>query len=151
MIAILTKHSVLTSSFKGLAPSSYCIPILKTHQIGVLALPSEMQNCIKGGRDWIHLTFGHLGTYAEQVCSAQENRRFVPTFYFDNLHIVWCTFDRGGAVHGDAIDYQRDPWKICALVLHFLFHGTDYDGFLGHLDDAIDGLRSIRPCREFRT
>ena len=70
-------------------------------------------------------TFGQLGTYAEQVFSAQENRRFVPTFYFDNLHIVWCTFDRGGAVHGDAIDYQRDPWKICALVLHFLFDGTD--------------------------
>ena len=70
-------------------------------------------------------TFGQLGTYAEQVFSAQENRRFLQTFYFDDLHLVWCTFDRGGAVTGDAVDYHRDPWKLCALVLHFLFEGKD--------------------------
>ena len=70
-------------------------------------------------------TFGKFGTYAEQVFSAQENRRFVPSFHFDNSRLGWCTFDRGGAVQGDAVDYHRDPWKLWALVLHFLFHVKD--------------------------
>ena len=70
-------------------------------------------------------TFGQLATYAEQVFSAQENRRFLYTFYFDNLHLVWCTFDRGGGMYGDAVNYQRDPWKLCGLVLHLLFDGKD--------------------------
>ena len=107
----------------------------------------EWSSCVAIGDVKLHQgrkkmdTFGQLGTYAEQVFSAQENRRFIPTFYFDNSHIVWCIFDRGGAVHGDAVNYQRDPRKLCALVLYFLFNGTD----LG-MDTSIryeDGLTLI--------
>jgi hypothetical protein len=100
-------------------------------------------------------TFSQLGTYAEQVFSAQENRRFVYTFYFDNFRLVWCTFDRGGAVHGDAVNYHSDPWKLCALVLHFLFHGTDlgmdtsirYDRGLTMISTTPPPERSA-PCEE---
>jgi hypothetical protein len=82
-------------------------------------------------------TFGQLGTYVAQIFSAQENRRFVPTFCFDNSRLLWCTFDRGGAVYGDAVDYHSDPWKLCALVLHFLFDGKDIgmDPSIRHDDD----------------
>ena len=62
-------------------------------------------------------TFGQLETYAGQVFSAQENRRFLQTFYFDNLHLVWCTFGRGGAVNGDAV-YHRplEVMRTCSSL-----------------------------------
>ena len=44
--------------------------------------------------------FGQLATYAEQVFSAQENRRFLHTFYINQTYFVWCTFDRGGSRSG---------------------------------------------------
>ena len=80
-------------------------------------------SCVAVGEAKLHQgrnkmdTFGQLGTYAEQVFSAQENRRFLQTFYFDNLHLVWCTFGSGGAVNGDAV-YHRplEVMRTCSSL-----------------------------------
>ena len=72
---------------------------------------------------------GQLGTYAEQVFSAQENRRFVPTFHINEHTFPLFLFDRGGAVSGQAINYHNDPWKICALVQNFLLFEDSDMGF----------------------
>jgi hypothetical protein len=73
--------------------------------------------------------FRQLGTYSEQVFSAQENRRFVPTFQMDESSFQFFLFDRGGAVSGHRINYHADPWKLCALVQHLLLFEASDTGF----------------------
>src|SRR5882724_5732833 len=74
-------------------------------------------------------TFGQLGSYAEQIFSTQENRRFVPSFVVDEWVVRFFIFDRGGAISGQTIEYHTDPWKLCALVQNFLFFQGPDTGF----------------------
>jgi len=74
-------------------------------------------------------TFGQLGSYAEQIFSAQENRRFIPSFFVDEWNIRFFIFDRGGAISGQLIEYHTDPWKLYALVQNFLFSQGPDTGF----------------------
>ncbi|KAF8587438.1 hypothetical protein K439DRAFT_825824 [Ramaria rubella] len=69
--------------------------------------------------------FGQLGTYAEQVFSAQENRRFLLAFFCDDMYIKLYLFDRAGVITGSKSDYQKDPWKFCAIPLRLLFKSQD--------------------------
>ncbi|KAF8584578.1 hypothetical protein K439DRAFT_1345761, partial [Ramaria rubella] len=62
-----------------------------------------------------------LATYAEQIFSAQENRRFVYAFNIDPNLIRPFIFDRGGAVCGGPVDYHNDPWKLCAIIVKMIF------------------------------
>src|SRR5882724_9738507 len=74
-------------------------------------------------------TFSQLGSYAEQIFSAQENRRFIPSFFVDEWNIRFFIFDRGGAISGQLIEYHTDPWKLYALVQNFLFSQGPDTGF----------------------
>ncbi|KAF8584581.1 hypothetical protein K439DRAFT_1616568 [Ramaria rubella] len=65
--------------------------------------------------------YSQLATYAEQIFSAQENRRFVYAFNIDPNLIRPFIFDRGGAVCGGSVDYHNDPWKLCAIVVKMIF------------------------------
>ncbi|KAF8583188.1 hypothetical protein K439DRAFT_1661399 [Ramaria rubella] len=69
--------------------------------------------------------FGQLGTYAEQIFSAQDNRRFLLAFFYDDTYIKLYIFDRAGVITGSKSDYQKDPWKLCAIPLQLLFKFKD--------------------------
>ncbi|KAF8584584.1 hypothetical protein K439DRAFT_1616570 [Ramaria rubella] len=72
--------------------------------------------------------YSQLATYAEQIFSAQENRRFVYAFNIDPYLIRPFIFDRGGAVCGGSVDYHNDPWKLCAIVVKMIFGGPEAMG-----------------------
>ncbi|HEV7738087.1 MAG TPA: hypothetical protein VGO47_12030 [Chlamydiales bacterium] len=80
--------------------------------------------------------FAQLATYAEQLLSAQDNRRFVEAFCMDEQYLVFLIFDRGGSVTSDQVDYQRDPWKLIALVQYLLL-GRNREAIEVGIDDSV--------------
>ncbi|HEV7735950.1 MAG TPA: hypothetical protein VGO47_01070, partial [Chlamydiales bacterium] len=80
--------------------------------------------------------FSQLATYAEQLVSAQDNRRFVETFCMDEKYLVFHIFDRGGSVTSDPVDYHRDPWKLIALI-EYLLLGKDRWAVDAGIDESV--------------